>query len=121
MGGAGGRFVVEEYLRGACGSMPSCELVESHVAIWDLFQAGDISGARVILSRLMPLLNIGSVFRQSSVKRVLAKRGLIESAYFRDNNPTLDALDCREIDAIVHSLEDLMTVCSGQMEHKVPV
>ncbi len=108
MGGAGGRFVVEEYLRGACGSMPSCELVEAHVAMWDLFQAGDVPGARLILSRLMPLLNIGSVFRQSSVKRVLAKRGLIESAYFRDTNPTLDPLDCSEIDTIVADLGDLM-------------
>jgi hypothetical protein len=56
----------------------------------------------------MPLLNIGSVFRQSSVKRVLAKRGLIESAYFRDTNPTLDPLDCSEIDTIVADLGDLM-------------
>ena len=118
MGGAGGRFVVEEYLRGACGSMPSCELVEAHVAMWDLFQVGDVAGARVILSRLMPLLNIGSVFRQSSVKRVLAKRGLIASAYFRDNNPTLDTLDCSEIDAIMADLGDLMKVSIDKAEEQ---
>jgi 4-hydroxy-tetrahydrodipicolinate synthase len=116
IGGAGGRFVVEEYLRGACGSMPSCELVEAHVALWDHFQIGDVSKAREILSRLMPLLNIGSVFKQSSVKRVLAKRGLIESSYFRDNNPTLDEHDCREIDAVVADLSDLMKVFSGKVK-----
>jgi 4-hydroxy-tetrahydrodipicolinate synthase len=118
MGGAGGRFVVEEYLRGACGSMPSCELIEAHVAMWNLFQIGNVAGARAILSRLMPMLNLGSVFRQSSVKRVLAKRGLIESAYFRDNNPTLDPLDCSEIDAIMADLGDLMKVFTDKAEEQ---
>jgi hypothetical protein len=64
------------------------------------------------------MLNLGSVFRQSSVKRVLAKRGLIESAYFRDNNPTLDPLDCSEIDAIMADLGDLMKVFTDKAEEQ---
>ena len=118
MGGAGGRFVVEEYLRGACGSMPSCELVEAHVHMWDMFLDGDVHGARVLLNRLMPLLNLGSIFRQASVKRVLAHRGLVTSPVFRDSNPALDSLDCRELDAIIASLHELMTVTAERRIEK---
>lgn len=113
MGGAGGRFVLDEYARGACGSMPSCELVEAHVAIWDTVQAGRIREARQLFTRILPLLSLASVFRQAVVKEVLLRRGLIGSARFRDTNPTLDAYDLAEIEALVEDLRDLMVV-SGE-------
>ncbi len=108
MGGAGGRFVLDEYARGACGSMPACEIVEAHVAIWNAVQAGNAALARATFNRILPLLNMGGVFRQSAVKHVLRHRGLIESAYFRDTNPPLDRYDVLELDAIIADLEDLM-------------
>ncbi len=110
MGGAGGRFVLDEYARGACGSMPACEAVEVHVAIWNAVQADDAPRARELFTRLLPLLNMGGVFRQSVVKHVLARRGLIASPRFRDTNPPLDAYDRRELDAIVDAVDDLLTV-----------
>jgi 4-hydroxy-tetrahydrodipicolinate synthase len=108
MGGAGGRFVLDEYARGACGSMPACEIIEAHVGIWDAVQAGDPLKARALFTRILPLLNMGGVFRQSVVKYVLKRRGLIESHLFRDDNPSLDPFDIRELDAILADLEDLM-------------
>jgi 4-hydroxy-tetrahydrodipicolinate synthase len=110
MGGAGGRFVLDEYARGACGSMPACELVEAHVAIWNAVQAGENQSARSLFNRILPLLNMGGVFRQSVVKYVLKRRGLISSSRFRDTNPPLDRFDMLELDAILADLEDLMTV-----------
>lgn len=107
MGGAGGRFVLDEYLRGACASMPSCELVEAHVQIWSLFRSGNIEAARKMLWRVLPLLNMGGVFRQSVVKHVLLRRSFIQSDHFRDSNPPLDETDRQELDAIVSSLRDL--------------
>jgi 4-hydroxy-tetrahydrodipicolinate synthase len=109
MGGAGGGFVLDEYARGACGSMPSCELVEAHVAIWDAVQAGRQREARDLFTRILPLLSLASVFRQSVVKHVLQRRGLIGSARFRDANPALDRYDLAEIDAVFDDLRDLMT------------
>jgi 4-hydroxy-tetrahydrodipicolinate synthase len=109
MGGAGGRFVLDEYARGACGSMPACEIVEAHVAIWNAVQAGDVAAGRAMFNRVLPLLNMGGVFRQSVVKHVLKRRGLIESAFFRDTNPPLDRYDVLELEAIIDDLEDLMT------------
>lgn len=108
MGGAGGRFVLDEFGRGACGSMPASDAIEIHVAIWEAVQAGDHRRARNLFTRVLPLLNMGGVFRQSVVKHVLARRGLIASAYFRDTNPPLDAFDRRELDAILDDLEDLL-------------
>lgn len=108
MGGAGGRFVLDEYARGACGSMPSCELVEAHVALWDSVQTGRLREARALFARILPLLSLASVFRQAVVKQVLLRRGLISSARFRDNNPSLDRYDMGELDSIVEELADLM-------------
>jgi 4-hydroxy-tetrahydrodipicolinate synthase len=110
MGGAGGRFVLDEYARGACGSMPSCELVEAHVAIWDAVGAGHGRQARDLFTRILPLLSLASVFRQSVVKYVLHRRGLIGSPHIRDSNPALDRYDRQEIDAVYGDLRDLMTV-----------
>ncbi len=88
--------------------MPACEIVEAHVAIWNAVQAGNAASARVIFNRILPLLNMGGVFRQSVVKHVLRQRGLIESAYFRDTNPPLDRYDLLELDTIIADLGDLM-------------
>jgi 4-hydroxy-tetrahydrodipicolinate synthase len=110
MGGAGGRFVLDEYARGACGSMPSCELVEAHVAIWDAVQAGHTRLARDLFTRILPLLSVASVFRQAVVKEVLLRRGLIGAARFRDANPSLDRHDVTEIEALMEDLRDLMSV-----------
>jgi 4-hydroxy-tetrahydrodipicolinate synthase len=110
MGGAGGRFVLDEYARGACGSMPACELVEAHVAIWNAVQAGENQSARALFNRILPLLNMGGVFRQSVVKYVLKHRGLIISNRFRDTNPLLDDFDMLELNAIIADITELMTV-----------
>lgn len=110
MGGAGGRFVLDEYARGACGSMPACELVEAHVAIWNAVQADENQSARALFNRILPLLNMGGVFRQSVVKYVLKHRGLIVSNRFRDTNPPLDDFDMLELNAIIADITELMTV-----------
>jgi dihydrodipicolinate synthase/N-acetylneuraminate lyase len=89
--------------------MPACELVEAHVAIWNAVRAGDRRRARDLYTRTLPLLNMGGVFRQEVVKRVLKYRGLIASAHLRDTSTPLDRYDEAEIQAIIADLEDLMT------------
>ena len=41
MGGLAGRFMIDEFARGACGTMPACEITDVHVAIWRALEAGD--------------------------------------------------------------------------------
>src|SRR5690606_12775105 len=57
MGGMAGRYLLEEYRRGACGTMPACEVVDAHVRIWDALDAGDEAEARRLHTMLLPLLN----------------------------------------------------------------
>ena len=108
MGGAGGRYLMDELNRGSMGTMPACELCELHAALIAAWRAGDKAGARRIYNRSMPLLSYQAVFRMALTKEVLKRRGLIESTYVRETNPALDAGDLAEIDAMLSDLQDLL-------------
>ena len=40
-GGAGGRYLIEEYRRGTDGNMPGCHVTDVAVALWNALEAGD--------------------------------------------------------------------------------
>ncbi|MFW6174927.1 MAG: dihydrodipicolinate synthase family protein, partial [Chloroflexota bacterium] len=40
MGGMGGRFLLDEYRRGGCGTMPGCHITDAHVALWEALERG---------------------------------------------------------------------------------
>jgi 4-hydroxy-tetrahydrodipicolinate synthase len=111
-GGAGGRFVLDELARGAAGSMPACEVTEIHVALYAAWRAGDRPHARELFNRLLPLLNMGGVFRTPVTKHALLRRGLIAHRHHRDGNPELDAQDRAELDAILDDIAPLMTIAT---------
>ena len=107
-GGAGARYVIDELVRGAEGTMPACEITELHVAMLDRFHSGDEAGARDLFERTLPLLNMQAVFRWRLTKKVLQKRGLIESDFVRAPGPDLDRYDLGELDALLARLSDLL-------------
>ena len=111
-GGAGGRFVLDELARGAAGSMPACEVTEIHVALYAAWRAGNPRLARDVFNRVLPLLNMGGVFRTPVTKHALLRRGLIAHRRHRDGNPELDPQDCAELDAILDDLAPLMTTAT---------
>jgi len=107
MGGIAGRYLLDEVRRGACGTMPACEVTDVHVLIWEALAAGDERRARELFNRLLPLLNYEA--RTLGVcKAILVRRGVIATDYMRQHagNP-LDELDRRELDAILDDLRDL--------------
>jgi dihydrodipicolinate synthase/N-acetylneuraminate lyase len=110
MGGLAGRYVFDEYSRGACGTMPACESADIHVRIWNLLVSNKEAEARALFARLLPLLNFEAV-SAGVYQTVLHWRGIFESDFLRSSlsNP-LDASDRRELATIVHSLHDLMSV-----------
>jgi 4-hydroxy-tetrahydrodipicolinate synthase len=107
-GGAGGRYITDELRRGACGTMPAIELAEIHVALFAAHRAGDVSGARRLFTRMLPILNVQAVFRWALTKYVLQRRGLIASTHQRTAGPLLDALDRQDVDAFLLDLDDLL-------------
>jgi len=110
MGGMAGRFLLDEFARGACGTMPACEVTDVHVALWNALEAGELAQARSIYNRLIPLLNIEWLYGAAVYKEVLRRRGVIDGATMRVAGvQTLDAHDHRELDAILADISPLFT------------
>ena len=110
MGGMAGRFLMDEYRRGACGTMPACEVTDVHVALWTALETGDEPNARRIFNRLLPLLNLEWLYGAVVYKEVLRRRGILERATVRGPGLfTLDAQDYRELDAILADVGQLFT------------
>ncbi|MBI3978015.1 MAG: dihydrodipicolinate synthase family protein [Chloroflexi bacterium] len=108
MGGMAGRYLLEEYGRGACGTMPACEVVDAHVAVWNALEAGDEALARQRFQMLLPLLNYEAMYSFVVYKEVLRRRGIIASGHVRaPGSPSLDEHSHRELDAILNDLEPL--------------
>ena len=108
LGGGGARYIVEEYVRGACGAMPAVEITDVHVALDRAFRAGDLATARHLYRRTLPLLVIQANFRMAFTKYVLTQRGILHNHLCRAPVPPLDEVDCAEIDAWLASVADLL-------------
>ena len=54
-GGAGGRYLIEEYRRGSAGQMPASHVVDVVVALWDALEAGDEERSTYIYKEMAPL------------------------------------------------------------------
>jgi 4-hydroxy-tetrahydrodipicolinate synthase len=108
-GGAAGKFILEEFRRGAVGTMPACDITEAHVAVWDALESGDERAARDLMSRLLPLLNFESLHSMVAYKEIMKRRGFIRSDYVRAavTNP-LDEFDRAELDIILGDITDLL-------------
>jgi 4-hydroxy-tetrahydrodipicolinate synthase len=105
MGGAAGRYLLDEHRRGAVGTMPACEVVDLHAQLWDLLENGETEAARAFYTKLLPLLNIESLYSFAIYKEVLYRRGVIATTVSRmPGAGSLDRYDHAELDAILAEL-----------------
>jgi 4-hydroxy-tetrahydrodipicolinate synthase len=107
MGGVAGRYLLDEYRRGVCGTMPACEVTDIHVQVWNALDGDDERMARDLFYRLLPLLNYEALL-PGVYKAILKRRGIIASDYLRSEagNP-LDAQDHQELSALFADISDL--------------
>ena len=111
MGGMAGRYLLEEYRRGACGTMPACEVTDVHVLVWNALDRGDEAEARRLHTMLLPLLNFEAMYSFTVYKEILYRRGVIANPVTRvPGAGRLDAENHREIDAILEQLEPMLTL-----------
>jgi 4-hydroxy-tetrahydrodipicolinate synthase len=111
MGGMAGRYLLEEVRRGACGTMPACEVADAHVVVWNALERGDDEEARRLHGQLLPLLNYEAMYSFTIYKEVLFRRGVIASPKTRvPGAGRLDAENGRELDFLLRDLEPLMTL-----------
>ncbi|OGG55203.1 MAG: hypothetical protein A3F84_08270 [Candidatus Handelsmanbacteria bacterium RIFCSPLOWO2_12_FULL_64_10] len=114
-GGAAGRHMMDEMRRGACGTMPACDVPDLHVAVYEAHERGDLVESRRLFNRLLPLLNVEFQYGVHVYKEVLRRRGVIRSTYVRAAAiPGLDAFDHRELDEVLKEIEPLFKV-TGDM------
>jgi dihydrodipicolinate synthase/N-acetylneuraminate lyase len=85
LGGQNSQFCLEEYSRGAVGTMPACEFSDVLGAVLDLWQQGSHDEARESFRALLPLVLIGLQpgIAWAVHKEVLVARGVIEHATVR--------------------------------------
>lgn len=108
-GGANCRWMMSEMARGAHGFMPSVEIVDVHVQVWNLFQAGEHERARGLYNRLLPFMNFGFCLGLRMIKEALVMRGILTTAEARLPGLTkLDAQDRLELKTIMDNLSDLL-------------
>lgn len=110
MGGMAGRHLLDEYARGACGTMPACEVTDAHAAVWEALESGNEMRAREHFRLLLPLLDYEAMYSVAVYKEVLRRRGVIKTARVRSpGTPRLDEGNHRELDQILSALAPLLT------------
>jgi 4-hydroxy-tetrahydrodipicolinate synthase len=108
-GGQAGRYFMNEVARGACGTMPACDIPDAHAALWQAHERGDQAGTRHLYNRLLPLLTMEALYGTPVYKEVLRRRGVIRTAVVRNPSfPGFDDVDHQELDALLAELSDLL-------------
>ncbi len=108
-GGQGGIYLIDEYRRGAAGTMPACQATDVQVAIWNKLTSGDDAGARTLFNQLLPLINYERLYGVAVYKEVLYRRGIFATRVSRLPGGVLDASDRAELDAIMVDVGPLFT------------
>ncbi len=92
--GNAGFQLIECMDRGAIGAMPGCSMYDVYLDIYHKYVAGDREGAIRVHNKLLPMLNhIRQNVEQiiSFEKRILKRRGIIESDYCRKPSYNTDS------------------------------
>lgn len=91
-GGQNALFCLEEYARGAVGTMPACEFTDLLAPVLADRAAGRAADAQAAFARLLPLIRFGMQpgIAWAVHKEVLVRRGLITSAAVRSPARPLD-------------------------------
>jgi dihydrodipicolinate synthase/N-acetylneuraminate lyase len=111
MGGKAGRYLLDEYRRGACGSMPACEVADVQAKIWNALEAGKEDEAAEMFNKIITLLNFEYQYGSALYKEVLKARGVIKTARFRHcGSPGLDSIDMIEFKRIMDYIKPMFKI-----------
>ncbi|TDC50387.1 dihydrodipicolinate synthase family protein [Jiangella ureilytica] len=103
MGGKGARYLLDEYQRGVCGTMPGCEFTDLHVALWDALESGDHNRAGDVYRLLLPLVEMEDQYGGAAFcKEVLRMRGVLTSTFVRE--PGSRPLDAPAVELLARHL-----------------
>ena len=106
LGGQNAQFCLEEYARGAVGTMPACEFSDLLAPVLAEFADGRVDLARAGFRRMLPLVLIGlqGGIAWAVHKEVLVARGIIDHATVRYPAAPLDAGSRAAVDLVIAEL-----------------
>ncbi len=108
LGGAGGGTLIEEFRRGAKGTMPFASQSRDFLAVWAALENGDESSAEEIIeTRILPVSRIGFQGRDLFYhvhKAILQQQRIFGSATVRMPTALPDAIAKAEIDRLLGRL-----------------
>lgn len=111
MGGKAGRYLLDEYRRGACGSMPACEVADVQAKIWNALEAGQEQQATEMFNKIITLLNFEYLYGAALYKEVLKERGVIRYSTFRQcGTMGLDQVDMVEFKRIMDYVRPMFSL-----------
>jgi 2-keto-3-deoxy-L-arabinonate dehydratase len=106
-GGQNALFCLEEYARGAVGTMPACEFTDLLAPVLAAWQHGSRIEARAGFNRLLPLIRFGLQpgLAWAVHKEVLVRRGILAHSAVRSPARPLDYGTLHALDAILDDLQ----------------
>ena len=111
MGGKAGRYLLDEFRRGASGSMPACEVADIQVQIWNALEVGNEELATQMFNKVITLLNFEYLYGSSLYKMVLKERGIIANTSIRQcGSAGLDSTDMIEFRRIMEYIKSMFAV-----------
>ncbi|WP_104176492.1 dihydrodipicolinate synthase family protein [Cryobacterium sp. Y50] len=107
LGGNNAQLCLEEYARGAIGTMPACEFTDALSVILDKWNSGNQDDARQEFAALLPLLLFGVQpgLAWAVHKEVLVRRGIIDHATVRLPAGALDGVTRAALMQVLESLQ----------------
>lgn len=106
-GGLNAQFLIEEFERGAVGTMPNNDIPQVFVKLWSMLECGDKAGAWQLFSRALPLIRfeLQPGLGVSAAKINMVKRGVIASSRVRHPTSTLNGEGLSELEHLRCMLE----------------
>jgi dihydrodipicolinate synthase/N-acetylneuraminate lyase len=106
LGGQNAQFCLEEYARGAVGTMPACEFPDLLGPVLAQFLEGRVDEARAEFRRMLPLVLIGlqGGIAWAVHKEILVARGIIDHATVRYPASRLDAGSRTSVKLVIDEL-----------------
>lgn len=83
LGGMSGRQIVQEFKRGACGSMPACLVADVLVKLWRALEEQNDTMIEELYLKLLPIIVYDGVYPLTAYKEILKRRGVIKNSRTR--------------------------------------
>jgi len=107
-GGLNAQFLIEEYQRGAVGTMPNNDIPAVYVSIWAHLKAGRMDQAWSEFARALPLIRfeLQPGLGVSAMKHNMVKRGILASARVRHPTSSLNGEGLAELEVLRRMIEE---------------